>query len=160
MDSEGRIYVEFSPELKARLNHRVALRDILGAAGIEAPVEWRAVPPTDPDERSKALVETVRAASVAVSLAAAVPLIESAITHYLDHQAVRDSQFVIWVNEPLLDAKGQPILDRKGEPRTVRRRSSGFDEFPLAGGDLTITVTDQGRDDDQAAPARSKARQD
>ncbi len=163
MDSSGRIYVEFAPELKARLNNLVGLRDILQAAGIDAAVEWDELPPTDPAESTKRPVETLRAAAIAVSLLAAVPLIESAITHYLDHQAVRDSHFEYWINEPLLDAKGRPILDARGAPRTVRRRISGFDEFPtISGGGLTITVSDQslslalGRDDAKGAPAPTK----
>lgn len=145
MDDDERIYVEFAPEIKARLNNRVALEDILRAAGIDAAVEWHAVPPIDPEERSRALVETVAAISIAASLAGAIKLLESAITHYLDHKAVRDTRFEYWAPEPLLDGKGKPILDGKGKPRITRRRIGGFDELPVApGGGVTISVGQRG----------------
>lgn len=162
MDIGERIYVEFSPELKSRLNHRINLREVLRAAGIEAEVEWHAVPPTDPDERSKALVETVTAVSIgALSLAAAIKIIESAITHYLNNRAVRDSHYRRAVNEPLLDGKGRPVLDDEGRPLLIARPVSGFDTLTaVPGGGVTISAgllsASIGADDDQTASARTK----
>jgi hypothetical protein len=142
MDGDSRIYVEFSPELKARLNNRVSLEDILAAAGVDADVEWHAVPPTDPAERSKNLVETVTCLSMGgVALSVAIRIVESAITSWLNGKAVRDSHFGEWVNEPALDGESKPILDPKGKPLLIRRRVSGFDELPVtSGGSATISV--------------------
>ncbi len=143
MDNQTRIYVEFAPELKARLNNRLSLQDILATAGIDADVEWHAVPSTDPEQRTKMLVETVACISMGtVSLAVAAKLIESLITHHLDHKAVRDSHFDYWEHESLLDVKGRPILDSKGKPRKIRRRVHGFDALPATSGEgVTIDVS-------------------
>jgi hypothetical protein len=163
MDSDSRIYVEFSPDLKARLNNRVSLQDILAAAGVDADVEWHAVPPTAPAERSKNLVETVTCLSMgAVALSVAIKIVESAITSWLNAKAVRDSHFGEWVNEPALDGEGKPILDAKGEPVLIRRYSSGFDELPVTlGGSVTISVGLTGVSasigDNQSDPGRGQA---
>ena len=141
MEDQARIYVMFSPELKARLNNRIDLRQILLAQGIQADVEWHPVPSTDPGERERGLAETVQIAVLGVSLAAAVAALESAITHYLDHKSVRDSHYGYWVHEPVLDNYGQQVLDDAGKPRLIRRRVSGFDVLPAgAEGGITITV--------------------
>jgi len=118
MASQARIYVLFSSELKARLNNRIDLQEILATEGIDADVEWHAAPPTDPSERTKVLVETVALASLgAVSAAAAIKVLESAITHYLDHKAVRDCHYAYWVNEPVLDGSGRAISFSACYPR-------------------------------------------
>jgi hypothetical protein len=163
MDSDSRIYVEFSPDLKARLNNRVSLEEILAAAGVDADVEWHAVPPTDPAARSKNLVETVTCLSMgAVALSVAIKIVESAITSWLNGKAVRDSHFGEWVNEPALDDKGGPILDPKGKPMLIRRRVSGFDKLPVTpGGSVTISVGLKGVSasigGDQGDPKRGQA---
>lgn len=163
MDSDSRVYVEFSPDLKARLNNRVSLEDILAEAGVDADIEWHAVPPTDPEARGKNLVETANCISMgALGLAVAVKIIESAISSWLDRKAVRDSHFGEWVNEPALDGKGRPILDPKGKPLQTRRRVSGFDELPAAhSGSVTISVGLKGLSasigGDQGSPGRGGA---
>ncbi len=158
METQARIYVLFSSELRARLNNRFSLREILAASGIDADVEWRAVPSTDPGERTKALVETVVLASLgAVSVTAAIKLLESAITHYLDHKAVRDSHYDYWLNEPHLDGKGCAIKDAAGKVRIGRRRVGGFDKLPAVPGEgITVSISEKGFDmkvdNDAAAP--------
>ncbi|WP_295458832.1 hypothetical protein [uncultured Thiodictyon sp.] len=146
MDSKSRIFVEFTPELKAELAGFPGLAAILDQAGIAAEIEWGAVPPTAEDPRTKALAETVRAATIgAVTLAAAGTLVQSSISDYLDRQAVRETHFEYWVNEPMLDGKGKAILDRQGHPQLVRRRIGGFDEIPTGPTQsITITVGKQG----------------
>lgn len=140
MDPKTHIYVEFSPELKAQLGNSLNLTSILEAANIEADIKWKALPPAHPEERSKALIEVV---TLVVSVAAAIKLVESAITHYLDHKAVRNSHFAYSIPEPMVDAKGKPVLDKNGEPRTIRRQISGFDAFPLIPGEAIIVSVGQ-----------------
>jgi len=125
------IYVEFGSELKDELGDDLQLESVLEAEGLHADVTWGAVPPTTPAERTKNLVEIVTAGSIAtVSLAAAVKILMSAISSYLDRKAVRDSHFVVWLNEPIRNANGQAVLDDDGRPLLVRRRLSGFDALP------------------------------
>jgi hypothetical protein len=144
MDIAQRIYVEFSPGLKARLNNRISLREALSFAEIGVVVDWHAVPPSDPAEPAQGLVESVSATAIAVSLVAAVPVIESAVSQYLEHKAVSDTHFVYWVNEPLLESNGAPVLDAAGEPRTIRRPVSGVDAFPnLPDQGITLTIGEQ-----------------
>jgi hypothetical protein len=143
MARDGRLYVQFSPELREQLGDQLSLGDILSQAGIDAGVEWHALPPSNPDERTKALVETVQLVSLgAVSVAAAIKLIESAITHYLNNKAVRDSHFSRWVNRPVVDKKGKPLLNKDGTPVLTRERVGGFDEFPSVPGEgLSLKVS-------------------
>lgn len=162
MDIAQRIYVEFSPGLKARLNNRISLREALSFAEIDAVVDWHAVPPSDPAEPGHGLVESVSATAIAASLVAAVPVIESAVSQYLEHKAVSDTHFVYWVNEPLLESNGAPVLDAAGEPRTIRRRISGVEAFPnLPDRGITLTIGDQsasveaGQDDLESAAVRA-----
>lgn len=145
MAADERIYVEFSPELKDELGDDASLQDIFDEAGIEADIEWAAMPPTDTGVREKALVETVTVLSIgAVPVAAAFKLLESAITHYLDHKAVRDSHFERWVTEPVLDKQGKPLVDKTGAQLKQRRRLGGFDALPeVPGESIAITVGKQ-----------------
>lgn len=163
MDSNTQIYVEFTSDLKARLNNRVRLQDALNEAGIVAEVQWGAVPPTDSAQRTKALVEIVVASSIAaVSLATSVKILLSAISDHLDRKAVRDSHFQFWVNEPLLNGRGKPIIDKQGKPRMVRRRISGFDPMPVGPGEsITITVGTKGVEvtSKRGRPADAEARE-
>lgn len=142
MDSSTRIYIEFTSDLKDELDHRVSLQEALEEAGIQAEVAWGAVPPTAPDQRGKALAEMVTAGAIAaVSLAAAVKILLSAIDAHLDRKAVRDTRYEYWVSEPLLDGKGKPIPDAQGRPLLVRKRLGGFDAIPAGPAEsLTITV--------------------
>ena len=142
MDSPVRIAVDFTPELKDALGATPDLREILDDAGIDAMTEWSGLPPTHPEERTKALAETILLyAASAAAAAATIKLLESTLTHYLDHKAVRDSRFEYWVNEPMLDGKGKPMRDDDGQPRMIRRRVSGFDKLPaLPAGGFTLSV--------------------
>jgi len=143
MDQQVRVYVDFAPEIKDQLGDRITLGMILEESGIAADTEWHALPPTNPEERSKALVETVMI--TAVSLAAAVKLVESAITHFLDHKAVRDTYFGYWRHEPMVDGEGKPVLDKSGKERIIRRWVSGFDAFPdIPGEGISLSVSRQG----------------
>jgi hypothetical protein len=64
MDKHSRIYVELTPDLKEQLGHRFSLQEVLSEAGIDAEIEWAAIPPEDPEQRTKALVEAVTVASI------------------------------------------------------------------------------------------------
>ena len=146
MAAEGLIYVQFSSELRDKLGEQLSLETILAQAGIEADVEFHALPSTQPGERGKALVETVMLVAMgAVSVAVAIKAIESAITHFLDHKAVRDSHFERWVNVPVIGENGKPVLDAKGKPLLVRERVGGFDDYPdIPGEGVALTVGDEG----------------
>lgn len=108
----------------------------------DATTEFSPLPPTRPGVRSKAIVESVvLSAQAAVAAAAAVKLLESALTHYLNHRAVRDTHFEYWVHEPMCDAKGRALLDKQGNPRLIRRRVGGFDELPTIPSEgVTVSV--------------------
>jgi hypothetical protein len=140
------IYVEFGSELKDQLGEDAQLESVLEAEGLQVQITWGAVPPTSPNERTKNLVEIVTAGSIAtVSLAASVKILMSAISSYLDRKAVRDSHFVVWLNEPIRDAEGKPLLDDDGRPLLVRRRLSGFDALPATAPEgMTLTVGTDG----------------
>lgn len=163
MNTNTQIYVEFTSDLKARLNNKVRLQDALNEAGIEAEVEWGAVPPTEPEQRTKALVEIVTAGSIAaVPLAIVVKILMSAISDYLNQKAVRDSHFQFWRNKPLLDGQGQPICDKQGRPCMVRERVSGFDPLPVGPGEsITITVGMKGAEvtSKRGKPADAEAKE-
>ena len=142
MDNKARIYVEFAPDLKEEVGGRLSLQDVLDEAAIPAQTAWSTAPPTDPDRRGKALVETVAVGSLAaLSLAGSVAILTSAVSRYLERKAVRDTHFEYWVSDPVLDPKGKAVLDPDGQPLVVRRRIGGFDAIPTGPAEsLTITV--------------------
>jgi hypothetical protein len=137
-----RISVEFAASVKRQLGDPPDLSAIVADAGLDGTTEWSDLPTTDPGVRTKSLVETVVLATQgAVAAAAAVKLLESALTHYLDHRAVRNSHFEYWVNEPLHDERGRVVLDKKGKPRLIRRRIGGFDALPAIPSEgITVSV--------------------
>jgi len=146
MNDTGCLYIQFSPGLRDELGDDIPLQDIVNQAGIDRPLQWRRLPPGDPGERSKALVETVVITSTAaVALAVVIRQIETAITEYLDHKAVRDSHYGYYVNEPVIGSNGKPLEDKDGSVLLVRRRVSGFDAFPIMPREgLTLVVGEQG----------------
>lgn len=137
-----RISVEFASTIKEQLGEPPDLSTIVADAGLDGTTEWSDLPPTDPGVRTKSLVETVVLATQgAVAAAAAVKLLESALTHYLDHRAVRNSHFEYWVNEPVHDEQGRLVRDKKGKPRLIRRRIGGFDALPAIPSEgITVSV--------------------
>lgn len=122
MDTDTRVYLDFSPDIREMLaEQEVAVQDILKEAGVDAEVHYFALPPEHPDERTRDLVPVIMAGSVAaVSLAAAVAMITSAISKFLVARASR-LRYVEYLEEkPVLDAQGNPVFDRDGKVQTIR----------------------------------------
>jgi len=131
MTSDGKIYLNFSEDIRTLLDEQnIRVQDILEEAGINAEVRFEALPPEHPGERTRDLVPVIMASSVAaISFSAAVTIITSAISKFLDHHAARP-RYVEYEEEKLiLDAQGNPVLDKDGKVQTQRVLIHGFDEL-------------------------------
>lgn len=130
MDTDGKIYLNFSEDLRTLFDEQdIRIQDVLQEAGINAEVRFEALPPVHPGERTRDLVPVILASSAAaVSFAATVAIITSAISKLLDRKAARPRYVEYLREKPILDAKGNPLLDKDGKVQTIQEPIHTFVE--------------------------------